>query len=63
MRHIALTTVDQPREAMGELAVELLERRRERPGAPGRVRLVKPALIERETTRRPLPRSASARVA
>ena len=63
MRHIALTTVDQPRQAMGELAVELLQRRRERPTAPGRVRLVEPHLIERGTTARPSPRPASARVA
>ena len=63
MRHIALTTVDQPRQAMGELAVELLQRRRERRTAPGRVRLVEPHLIERGTTAGISPRPASARVA
>ncbi len=63
MRHIALTTVDQPRQAMGELAVELLQRRRDRRAAPGRVRLVEPHLIERGTTARLSPRPASARVA
>ena len=63
MRHIALTTVDQPRQAMGELAVELLQRRRDRRTAPGRVRLVEPHLIERGTTARLSPRPASARVA
>jgi DNA-binding LacI/PurR family transcriptional regulator len=63
MRHIALTTVDQPRQAMGELAVELLERRRGRPSAPGRIHLVEPRLIERTTTVEASPRSASARVA
>jgi DNA-binding LacI/PurR family transcriptional regulator len=63
MRHIALTTVDQPRQAMGELAVELLQRRRERRTAPGRVRLVEPQLIERGTTAQMSPRPASARVA
>ena len=63
MRHIGLTTVDQPRQAMGELAVELLERRRGRPSAPGRIRLVEPHLIERTTTVEASPRSASARVA
>jgi len=63
MRHIALTTVDQPRQAMGELAVELLRRRHDRRTAPGRVRLVEPHLIVRATTARPRPRPASARVA
>jgi DNA-binding LacI/PurR family transcriptional regulator len=63
MRHIALTTVDQPRQAMGELAVGLLQRRRDRPTTPGRVRLVEPHLVERGTTARPSPRPASARVA
>jgi DNA-binding LacI/PurR family transcriptional regulator len=63
MRHIALTTVDQPRQAMGELAVELLQRRRDRRTAPGRVRLVEPRLIERATTGRLGPRPAAARVA
>ncbi len=63
MRHIALTTVDQPRQAMGELAVELLQRRRDRRTAPGRVRVVEPHLIERGTTARSSPRPASARVA
>jgi DNA-binding LacI/PurR family transcriptional regulator len=63
MRHIALTTVDQPRQAMGELAIELLQRRRDRRSAPGRVRLVEPHLIVRGTTIRLRPRPASARVA
>jgi DNA-binding LacI/PurR family transcriptional regulator len=64
MRHIALTTVDQPRQAMGELAIELLLRRRDRPTAPGRLRLVEPRLIERGTTVRLSPRpAASAHVA
>jgi DNA-binding LacI/PurR family transcriptional regulator len=65
MRHIALTTVDQPRQAMGELAVGLLQRRRDRRTSPGRVRLVEPHLIERETTGRLGPRrpAAAARVA
>ena len=60
MRHIALTTVDQPRQAMGELAVSLLQRRRDRRTAPGRVHLVEPHLIERGTTVRSRPRPASA---
>jgi DNA-binding LacI/PurR family transcriptional regulator len=64
MRHIALTTVDQPRQAMGELAVGLLQRRRDRRTAPGRLRLVEPHLIERATTGGVSPRRpAAARVA
>jgi DNA-binding LacI/PurR family transcriptional regulator len=50
MRHIALTSVAQPRREMGELALQLLERRRERPSAPARVRLVQPYLVERSST-------------
>ena len=50
MRHIGLTSVDQPRRDMGELTVELLERRSDRPHAPSRVRLVQPHLVERGST-------------
>jgi DNA-binding LacI/PurR family transcriptional regulator len=50
MRHIALTSVDQPRRQMGELALELLEQRRHRPELRGRVRTVRPHLVERSST-------------
>ena len=50
MRHIALTSVDQPRRRMGELALELLEQRRDRAELRGRVRTVQPHLVERSST-------------
>ena len=44
IRHIALTSVDQPRHRMGRLAVEAVDARREAPGAPPALRTVTPHL-------------------
>jgi DNA-binding LacI/PurR family transcriptional regulator len=51
IRHIALTSVDQPRLEMGRLAVEAVDARREDPGAPARVRTVTPHLEVRASSR------------
>lgn len=50
LRHIALTSVDQPRVEMGERAAELLLRGA---GGPGRHVLLAPRLVVRTTTARP----------
>jgi len=53
LTHIALTTVDQPRQEMGRLAARaLLERVRDGRTEPLR-RLLQPTLVERSTTTRP----------
>jgi DNA-binding LacI/PurR family transcriptional regulator len=50
IRHISLTSVDQPRLEMGELAVRALEARRERPRAPARTHVLRPRLQVRSST-------------
>jgi len=53
LRHIALTTIDQPRMAMGRLAAEaLVARVRGEASGPARL-VVRPTLVVRETTAPP----------
>jgi DNA-binding LacI/PurR family transcriptional regulator len=53
VRHISLTSVDQPRAEMGRMAVDAVSERRESPEAPARVRTVAPHLVERASTAPP----------
>jgi DNA-binding LacI/PurR family transcriptional regulator len=54
LRHIDLTSVDQPRLEMGRLAVQAVDARREEPDAPARVRTVTPHLEVRSSSRKPV---------
>jgi DNA-binding LacI/PurR family transcriptional regulator len=53
VRHISLTSVDQPRAEMGRMAIEAVTERRESPESPARVRTVAPHLVERSSTASP----------
>jgi DNA-binding LacI/PurR family transcriptional regulator len=48
--HISLTTIHQPRNQIGEMAMKAVLRRIEHPGAPGRRHVLAPKLIVRDTT-------------
>jgi DNA-binding LacI/PurR family transcriptional regulator len=52
LRHISLTTIHQPRNQIGVMAMRAVVRRIERPGAPARRHVLAPKLIVRDTTAR-----------
>ena len=54
LRHISLTTIHQPRNQIGVMAMKAVVHRIERPGAPARRHVLAPKLIVRDTTARPL---------
>jgi DNA-binding LacI/PurR family transcriptional regulator len=53
LRHVALTTVHQPRFQIGEMAMGAVLRRLQRPGARARHELLEPSLVIRQTTAPP----------
>jgi DNA-binding LacI/PurR family transcriptional regulator len=55
LRHISLTTIHQPRNQIGEMAMRAVVRRIERPGLAARRHVLAPKLIVRSTTARPRP--------
>ena len=48
--HISLTTIHQPRNQIGEMAMKAVLRRIEHPGSPARRHVLAPKLIVRDTT-------------
>jgi DNA-binding LacI/PurR family transcriptional regulator len=56
LRHISLTTIHQPRNQIGEMAMKAVVRRIEHPGSPARRHVLAPKLIVRETTAKLLKR-------
>jgi DNA-binding LacI/PurR family transcriptional regulator len=57
--HISLTTIHQPRNQIGEMAMKAVLRRIEHPGMPARRHVLAPALIVRDTTAPPPSRRSS----
>jgi DNA-binding LacI/PurR family transcriptional regulator len=55
--HISLTTIHQPRNRIGEMAMKAVLRRIEHPGVPARRHVLAPKLIVRDTTAQPPSRS------
>jgi DNA-binding LacI/PurR family transcriptional regulator len=55
LRHISLTTINQPRQRIGELAMAALLRRIEHPTARARRQVLPPDLVVRATTAPPPP--------
>jgi DNA-binding LacI/PurR family transcriptional regulator len=55
--HISLTTIHQPRNQIGEMAMKAVLRRIEHPGVPARRHVLAPKLIVRDTTAQPPSRS------
>lgn len=53
LRHISLTTIHQPRNQIGEMAMKAVLRRIERPGLPARRHVLAPKLVVRSTTAPP----------
>jgi DNA-binding LacI/PurR family transcriptional regulator len=52
LRHISLTTIHQPRNQIGAMAMKAVLRRIEHPGSPARRHVLAPKLIVRDTTAR-----------
>jgi len=53
LRHISLTTIHQPRNQIGEIAMRAVIHRIEKPSAPARRHVLDPKLVVRETTAKP----------
>jgi DNA-binding LacI/PurR family transcriptional regulator len=53
LRHISLTTIHQPRNQIGEMAMKAVLRRIQRPGSPARRQVLAPKLVVRATTAPP----------
>lgn len=53
LRHISLTTIHQPRNQIGEMAMKAVLRRIERRGSPARRHVLAPKLVVRATTAPP----------
>jgi DNA-binding LacI/PurR family transcriptional regulator len=53
LRHISLTTIHQPRNQIGEMALKAVVRRIESPGLPAKRHVLAPKLVVRATTAQP----------
>ncbi len=57
LRHISLTTIHQPRNQIGEMAMRAVIRRIEKPSSPARHHVLAPELVVRATTAKPRSRA------